>query len=257
MNWLIMIGIIVIGFGTYFIYLGTDLNNKKSQQDLVKKIEHTQSIIEDLKTIPNDDSLVTKIADVEKEFHNWADEFIKNKESKKLFVEKKKVSSLEERIEVSNEWLPGYKAFFDVIKKSIEAYNSKTNSEIVYDIPIIPDNIFINSDHNYSAFIVFRENIIWEFIISPPKEFDINYFPDVSLDIYNKNVLNKEWIVKQSSLTDKLSILSYSDEKLGIHAIKNTRLNLAYLKTGYVITNSKETLIEIARDLIEAQLLQM
>lgn len=258
MNWLIILGIVVIGFGTYFIYLGTDLNNQKSQENLVKKIEQTQSTIENLKNLPKDDSLKTKIVDIENEFHKWADEFLKNKETKKLLVEKQKLSSKEKRINLSDKWLPGYIAFFDVLKKSIDAYNYKTNSKIEYNIPSIPRNIFVDFEKEYSCFIIFKVDVIWELIIGPPKKLEKEYFPEVYLYIYDRNALNKDFLDKKSSATDILSLLFYSsNSKMGIHKFINTRFNLEYLKPTYDITTPEETLSEIARDLIEAQLLQL
>lgn len=257
MNWLIILGIIVIGSGTYLIYLGTDLTNKKSQKDIVKKIENTQSSIESLKNLARDDSLDIKIKNVETEFNEWADDFLKNIETKKLKIEKKKITTLESRIEESKKWLPGYKNFLDVIKKSLDAFNLKTKSNIKYNLPQIPNNIFINSEINYTGTIFFKNNIIWEIAIIPPDEMDNNYKPGAFIYMYDKNVMSEKYINRQSQATDILYLSSSEDSKIYYLKLRNNKFNFDYLESDWIDTNPEKTFSKVAIDLIEANLLQI
>ena len=256
MNWLIIIGIAVIGFGTYLIYLGSDRTNKKSQDEIINKIKQTQAEIKNIKDSSNTDSIKSKITEVEDEFHKWADEFLKNKQSKKLSIEKQKISSIEGRIKVSNIWLPGFRAFVNVIKNSIPAYSEKTGIDIQCDLPKIPEDILINSTKPYLGNIIFSPNVFWEIVIYPPEKFDKEYSPKLNIMIYSENVSDKKISFKYDFLTDWFSIYALNSI-LEVYSVKNTRFNPDYLKNRYEFTNPEETLREMARDLFEAQLLQL
>jgi hypothetical protein len=211
-----------------------------------------------LKKTSVNNSVKSKIETVENEFHQWADEFIKNKESKKLLIKKQKISLTESRIKKSNTWLPGFQAFIDFTKNSIIAYNAKSKSNIQYDLPTIPNDIFIKSGNSYFGSVIFKNDVIWEIAFYPPNELDQDYSPTLHLNIYNSNVLDKEYGDRFSATTDQLLIFTHGNSPLTLHrGMINDRFDLSYIKKEYKLTTAIETLSELAIDIFEAQLLQL
>lgn len=80
MNYYIIIGVLVIAFGSWFIYFGINKSTAKDKNDLIKQINITNKKIDELKDDKNID--VEKLEDIENEFAIWAEEFVSNKEKK-------------------------------------------------------------------------------------------------------------------------------------------------------------------------------
>ncbi len=246
MNIYIIIGIIVIGIGTLLIYYGSGKNDRQSQQEITDKIEDTQRKIEQLKSNSNvnQEDLVI----VENEFANWAKDFVESKEHKKLELEKSVLGEKESRLKLNSLWKPQLNGFLQETKNLILAYNSNTGDSINFEIPDLPENIFLSKTDQYKAKIIFRPDVRWEISIAPAGEYSQNAMIDFRIEIYN------DTLDKYESKTEFLAFV-LNIKRIQIVTIKNSRLNLKNIAETFEFSDN--ILQEIARTLIENQLLQI
>ncbi|MCC9137157.1 hypothetical protein ACFSKU_20875 [Pontibacter silvestris] len=120
MNIYIVIGILIIAIGTFIMYVGSGKSSDKSQKEILEKFEETQHKIDALKSSPNTNS--KEIAKIEDEFNEWANDFIKTKDLKKLDLEKKGLDVKSNRIVLSSKWKPQLDSFFSSLKSMIDVY---------------------------------------------------------------------------------------------------------------------------------------
>lgn len=245
MNIYVIFGVVIIAIGTCFLYLGSSKSDKIAQKEVTEKIEETQRKIEELKHSGSGNVDTNKINEIENEFNAWADSFLQNKEILKLSFQKKDINDKEERLSLNAKWRPFYVSFFINIKNIIDAYNKKSNDVVKYKIVQLPENLFNPDNGIYTSSISFRENIQWEFKLTPPSALE--------------EAREIGWIVRISDPTKNISYDKFSftliDGNFLLVKHFNERFNMKQMKKKYPINDN--TSHEIAKDLMESQLLQL
>ena len=243
---LIVLGIVVVGFGTFLIYLGGSKGDEERHRDISSKIQETQDQIEQLKSDPGVDR--KEIKDIESEFSSWASKLVEGKEQKKLELEKVELSSKQDRAELTSIWRPRILLFFDRIQRLIEAYNLKSGESITCAMPPLPSNLFGAESGGYTAKIFFREDIVWVFSFIPADALAKDAMASFQLKMY------KSRDIRMENQVDFISI-ELGDGRIAIHVHENNRFNFSQIPESYA--QSDTVLIGVANDLIENQLVQM
>lgn len=254
MNSYMILGILVLAVGTglsaYLINLSTVLSSKDSQKEVLNKIEETRQQIVDAKGAPNVDR--KEIEKIEDEFNSWADDFVKNKELKKLELEKEDINTKGNRIALNAKWKPHLDAFFSSIKNILDAYNKRTGDNINYNIPQLPDNLFDPAAVEYQATITFRPDIKWSISLTPAAPLADDPMPSLKISIYD-SIGNYP--------QDKIGIAIIDDTKFNqdsrvlIMKHDNNRFNMNNIHRTYNI--NEDAFKVLAKDLLESQLLQL
>lgn len=229
MNYYIIIGVLVIAFGSWFIYFGINKSTAKDKNDLIKQINITNKKIDELKDDKNID--VEKLEDIENEFAIWAEEFVSNKEKKKLDLQKKQIENQSNVLDLNSQWRPHFERFFSDIKSIIDAYNSTTKNKITYDIKELPKNIIDKKSGLFESFIYFKSDIIWKISIRPGRNIAERKVPALGVEIFNE-------IPKDLTITiDQFSfVYMEGDDYMLLVNISNTKTDLSSLHDKSVLS---------------------
>lgn len=258
-----IIGIFVLivgtGLGTYLMYVGSGQSSAASQKELMDKIEETRQEIAEAKDSTNPDK--QEIEKIENEFNSWANEFVKNKDLKKLELEKENINTEGSRIALSAKWKPQLDTFLSSIRNIIDAYNRQAGASITYDINKLPENIFDPSAEEYEAKIIFKPDIIWLINIAPASALAEKQMPSLTVSIFDQKTKNYKDISSMLNTKDVFGILIRDDSTFNPNPIilivkhKNDRYSMKNIPQEYEVKD--DTFKELAKDLVESQLLQL
>ena len=103
MHWLTMVGILVVAIGTgLMLYGGVVQSRREASQTTERVAEEIQSAMERLEQAQaeaEDDS--PEVAEVRDEFAAWAQSFLENRGAKHVAIERARLSTIEEEIELT------------------------------------------------------------------------------------------------------------------------------------------------------------
>jgi hypothetical protein len=166
---IIVVGNLVSAFGGYWLA-------KHTEDKRDKQYESIRNMIYEIKMNRNEEDTIQKIPIIEKEIEKWADNFLKEKESKKLELKRKEIDDKQKQLTFSKTFNHIYGNFFDTFKTVIEGYNSKAKTKIKYEIPLLPENFYSEEMKLFLAYIIFPNRIKYNFWIdarnTDPNELD-------------------------------------------------------------------------------------
>lgn len=241
MNIYIILGIVVVGIGTLIIYVGGNRDSQSSQNEITAKINETQKKIDNLKFESNDKE---KVSQIENEFHEWANDFVENKDKKRIFVEKKQLENKESRIKFNELYRPHFLLFLETTKNIIDAYNAKTGEKISYRISSLPMNIFDPNVEKYKAQLIFNADVIWNIELKPAGVLSDNIMTTFQILITDKNGREID-----------LFALYPTENKVLVVKIFNSRFNFNNIPNDFLLEDVAYK--NIAKTFIESQLLQL
>jgi len=205
-----IVGIIVISIGSYLTYLGTTLDNNKSQAQLNSKLDAFNKKLDNVQSsnlTPAEKQ--KKIETIKSEFDNWAEDLKDNYSKIDLSNQKKVISKSEKRLADRKRWNILLNTAFNNLFKMAHSISKKTTSDtldLYFNSKNIPEDFFTNQGKNYYLIIKFKKNYCLGInpieILSSTSGND-----DVSLKIKQyDNVLNAK---RQSSNPDNSLIISF------------------------------------------------
>ena len=249
------IGVIIICLGTFLMYLNSNYESKKVSSEIIEKIQMTNAKIETLKKNPT--TSISKINQIDSEFNSWASDFIKNKDSFKLKLEKEKLDVENIKIIQSQKWFPVYDYFFTTLKNMIYAYNKSSSSKLLLKIPTVPVNLFSKEAHEFIAKIKFSKNLIWMISLQGNISESDTTLPEIDINIEEANLFDKNLIPNQHLyLFGDLTI--YLDTEYSKIRLKHyNRFDTKELKNKYDLKNFKKSINQILETIIQYQLLNL
>lgn len=164
MNWITIFGIITIAFGTFLTYYGTSISSSKDKTEITNKIDDFKNDLAKIKNADLPDSQKEKeIEKINFEFQSWADDFLRNKEEKKVLLDKNDLSIREKKILLNTKWREYYVKIFTAIPQMINAYNvaSKNNNIKLFELNELPNNIYEAGIKKFKIQVQFNENTYW------------------------------------------------------------------------------------------------
>ncbi|MES2138490.1 MAG: hypothetical protein V4511_02200 [Bacteroidota bacterium] len=241
MNIYIILGTIIVAVGSLIIYFGSNRDSQSSQNEITEKLNETQKKIDNLKLTSID---TQKVNQIENEFHEWANDFVQNKDKKKIFIEKKHLENKESRIGLNEQYRPCFLLFLETTKNIINAYNAKTGEKFSYTINSLPMNIFDSNAEQYNAKITFKADVIWKIEIRPAGIFSDNIMASFQISITNEDGSEK----------DRFALMPH-EGKVIVVKLKNTRFKFDDIPSEFLLDDI--TYKNIAKKFIESQLLQL
>lgn len=163
MNWVTILGIIIIAVGTLLTTYGSSLSNKSDKTDITEKLESFNESLDEIKNgnLPKPEK-EEKIKKLEGEFGDWAEQFSKSKEQHKIAFDKREMKLRERKAKLNEEWHKLYEDFFKSLTEMINALNEVSNSSISFvKNPPMPKNIYDASDDKFKVVLKFDENNYW------------------------------------------------------------------------------------------------
>ena len=155
----IIVGILLNAFGTGMIVYGQHVKNKLESSEMSRglqdKVDNVLKHIDELRVGANDEASAGKIKQIGQEFKNWAAEFFKNREIRKLEFARTELNSVDAQLKVSNEWSPIFGHVLETIESLANAYSDESGETIKVNFPPLPQNLYSNEAKNYGGEIVF------------------------------------------------------------------------------------------------------
>ena len=257
MNLLIILGVVLVGLGTYLTILGSQKKSDNSERKILSEIEKTREktesrIKEILDTSELSDKQQEEIEKVKNEFDDWASELKSSLEKKKIEIQKSELTVNENSIELNDKYRYLYTNYFNSISSIIDAINSKIDYNIQYDIPDLPQNVFNSEYKEYLATVFFNNNIQWNISFRPNEKTSMSPFPSIWLFIVKND---------KDHSREELDIFSirFEPEKniYGLILVQNNYLNLKSFNFENLMVNyyPLDQVNDFSKTLIELQII--
>jgi len=247
MNWITIIGVMLIALGTGLTYYGTSISNK---EDIKKGMDSFSQQIEELKKEQTSESTREKVKDLETEFDKWAKNFVADKKGKALELEKLDLKAKEMTVNLNSKYRIIYVFFFESLKNYVEAYNRNSQAKIIYSIQNFPDNIFLEAAENYMPKIQFQDKVVWKFRLAIIEPIDKERLPAIVL-IVDDNY-------DDSSGSPPELFVAFSPDKNEIFLESQfRRIKVPGLQQSYDLAKYEDSIHKILKRLIEFQLLRL
>jgi len=173
----IIVGILLNALGTGIMVYGQLVKSKVDSAEVSRvlqdKVDNVLKRIDEVREGEKDEASAGKISQIEQEFKNWAAKFLKNRELRKIELERSKLDSVDVQLRVSNEWRPIFEYILQTIDSLARAYNAESGESVKVDFPPIPPNLYSDEARNYGGKVIFPNKVIWSIgfsSIKPPRE---------------------------------------------------------------------------------------
>lgn len=255
---ILVIGIFFIAGGTLLTIYGPLKKSKESEARILKEIERTQEqtdsrISEALKS--NDLSAEKKeeIEAIGNEFDEWAKGLKGDFEQKKIELQKVELDDQANRIELNKKWKHIYVDFFGNMSQLIDAVNNNLGYNIVYNFPAFPENIFNTDYQDYIATIDFTNNIQWGISFHARESSDYSIFPNIRVYIRRLDQNNfphtlDEFVIALEPGTDEYLLFLRRNDYLNLSAINVNQQH----RTPY----NYSSILKKMQEIIELQLIE-
>lgn len=176
----IIVGIMLNALGTGIIVYGQQVKSKGDSAEVSRvlqdKIDNVVRRIDEVREGEKNEASDGKIGQIEQEFKDWAAEFLKNREIRKVELARSELDSVDNQLKVSNEWKPIYEYVLKTIESLVQAYNAESGETIKVNFPPLPPNLFSEEAINYVGKIAFLNKVVWHIKFSssnnPPRKGD-------------------------------------------------------------------------------------
>ncbi len=197
MNWITILGIVIIALGTLLTYYGSSLSSKNDKNEITDKIDSFKENIEKVKkeniSVSEKEEKIKKIED---EFSSWAEQFEKKKEDHKIAIDKNDVNLREKKAHLNNKWHELYTDFFSSLTEMVAAIN-KVNEQrkITFkENPKFPNNIYAASDDKFKVIIQFNKNVYWFIWLRIREPLNDNDIPYIEICVSDKaDYYSRSW----------------------------------------------------------------
>lgn len=248
----IVAGILLTAFGTGTMIYGQLVKNKADSaevsQVLQDKVDSVLKRIEEVREGEKEEVSSGKIHQIEEEFKNWAAEFLKDRERKKLELAKSGLDLVDTQLNISNEWRPIFQYVLTTIESLASAYNMQSGETIEVDFPPIPPNLYSEEASNYNGKVIFHNNFYWHISLRSSKPAKKNNPPrmDISFHMGKEHYLRDSWLM-----------IGDYDAKSFMITINGSNIPVTNgIEGTYPFDSYRDSLKRIICRLFEAQLLQ-
>ena len=213
MNWAILLGVLFAGLSAFFLYYGTHLANQRSNHETAETVtSEVQKVLDRIDSVGN--SIATqspssigggsaqtgspssaarqeaqqKLADIQGDFSRWASEYIKNRDLRKLELDRQKLAARTEELKISNDYRPLFQCAVDALRGTIDAYNKKAGTDYRIQLIDLPTNLYPSESFFFEVgTIEFAGGVKWRAYISAQKPADPQRPPLFQIDIQYPN----------------------------------------------------------------------
>jgi hypothetical protein len=194
MNGYIIIGIVIIAVGTFFVQYGARLESKRSGTKSEARLEQISQDLAELKGRPKSALSQESVLRVQEDVTAWAKDFATDRQTKELTFKQRKLEQ-EQAAQHANALAREYAVFFvNVLRDTLQSYQKIAGQQITYELSEVPSNLFDNRNASYSGNIVFSSTRRW--VISA---FATTSTPDVGGPWVNVDLVTKHADSKNES----------------------------------------------------------
>jgi hypothetical protein len=270
MNWAILLGVLFAAASAYFLAYGTHLANRRNnaetadtvRTELAKFSERVATVqksvsvqpsgvtgtMETGKPSPNAASqrqAQQELADIEKDFSNWASNFIRNRDLKKLELDRQQLEARTTEMEISTKYRPLFQYAVDCLRGIINAYNEKAGSKFKAEFHDLPSNLYPHDNLIFNAGTIDFGDANWNFYIACNKPADPNNPPIFQIDIHNAGI----------SSSDSYRIQIFPGRSLfQLFAFGGGVATAAKIETSHSLENFEEPMRSSLERLVETQI---
>lgn len=251
MNWITILGIVTIGIGTLLTYYGTSLSSTKDKAEITSKIDDFKQNLDKINIESLSDSEKVQAVDkIKNEFQSWADNFIKDKDEKKVLLDKNDVSLREKKILLNNKWRGYYVKTFEALTQMVDAYNKASGKTNIKQIEVknLPNNIYDANKTNFRVQLQFSEKTFWFIWLKVYDPISSDELPIINIQVTNKpnddfiNMSNLSFLIDIKTKT--IAILNIDDP-----------FNKANFKKSYPLNENINQMIDLIKQAFEYQIL--
>lgn len=245
-------GILLTAFGTGIMIYGQLVRSKvdsaEVSQVLHDKVDSVLKRIEEVREGEKDKASAGKIQQIEQEFQTWAAEFLKDREQRKVELQRTQLDSVDVQLRVSNEWKPVFEYVLKTIAAMAHAYNSESGETIEVDFPPLPSNLYSEEARNYGGKVVFPNKVLWRvaFLSSKPARQEAP--PSMYVDFKIEG--------DRDCLNSYFSITNLDGKSFRSYIIGPNVPTAKGVEGIYQLDSYRDSLKTVIRSLFEAQLLR-
>jgi len=173
----IIVGILLNALGTGMIVYGQHVKSKVESSEMSRafqdKVDNVLKHIDEVRVGANDEASAGKVQQIEQEFKDWASEFLKNREIRKVEFARTELNSVDAQLKVSNEWSRIFGYVLKTIESLANAYSAESGETIKVNFPPLPPNLYSKQARKYDGNVVFPNEVVWQIKFSssdPPKK---------------------------------------------------------------------------------------
>jgi hypothetical protein len=163
-NWLIIVGIVVVAVGTLLLTYGGIFQNRKDTEQASKasetRLDQISRDLAELRGRPKSELPPDAIRRVEGEIKDWAATFASEKQKKKLALDERRLAH-DNSLQHANTLAREYFAFaVSVLRDLVAKYPSE--SKLIAKVPDVPGDLFVNPETRFEGDIQFSETMSWK-----------------------------------------------------------------------------------------------
>ena len=196
-----------------------------------------------------------KLQNLKNEYDEWFEQLRKDRKSKTISIQKAELGFTEKQLANFEKNKHIYSSFFELLKNYLDAANKKIQPKIKYEIPNITSNNFIFGEdfqEDFSAKIIFKNNLIWEFRTIGGFSEDNTRIPSLYFATYG-NIKDKTLITFSEIL---ISFDVISDE-IDLDSFENPILSHLGLEKRYKLNEYNKVFKKLLCNLLEYQLIKL
>jgi hypothetical protein len=252
MNAYIIVGILIIAFGTGLMLYGQHIKSRSDSAVLQVKVEHVLKSIDETKKGEKDEDKTGKMQQIEQEFKTWATDFLKDREQRKLALAKHQLDSVGEQFKVSNELRPVFEYVLKTIESLARAYNAESGQKVLVDFPPIPSNLYSQAAEDYRGNVIFPSKVVWRVRFNFSKPPQRQYPPSMQVIF----LLSEKDSFSDSALVIKPESTKNEIKEFIVIIIGSNVPTTEGIEGRYQVESYRESLKMIMRRLFESQLLR-
>jgi hypothetical protein len=204
MNLALWLGVAFGAASLLFLYLANQKSNEDTAQIVTDKVNKFLERIDTVEknvaiqpaSSPKGDSAAAaeatsarreaqqKLADIQNDFSQWAADFVKNRDLKKVELDRAKLETRGTEIQISKDYRPLFQHAVDTLRGIIDAYNKKAGTNFKVQLSDLPANLYIPDNLLCEIGVVdFGDDVRWRVYVYANKPAAADNPPFFNIDI--------------------------------------------------------------------------
>lgn len=204
MNYALWLGVVFGAASLLFLYLANQKSNEDTAQTVTNEVKKVltkiNTVEKTIATKPSSDSssepsaaaarqaAQQTLATIQQDFSQWAANFIKDRDLRKLELDREKLTARTEELKISTDYRPLFQYAVDALRGTIEAYNKQAGTDYRIQLTDVPTNLYPSDSFFFEiGTIDFAGAVKWRAYISAQKPADPQHLPQFQIDIQYPN----------------------------------------------------------------------
>ncbi|HAF16298.1 MAG TPA: hypothetical protein DCK99_21890 [Blastocatellia bacterium] len=185
-----------------------------------------------------------KLSNIEQDFSQWASDFIKNRDLKKLDLERQKLDARSKELEISKKYRPLLQYTIDVLKRVLQAYNATASAAFDIRLSDLPNNLYaVDTTVCEIGTVEFGSGVKWHVYVIVNKPADERNSPYFQIDIQDPRIKTSD-VFRIEPTPPNFTVHSYGG---GIAGVANK-------DTVGPLSSFESPIREIVQRLVETQI---